>query len=199
MQLRQRGPKAKNNTFVDISTIGISSSEEEEEDEDELASTSRRPRNGRVRALRRGGGGSARSGGHSLRARSSVSDLNELSTSDDSEAASRKRRRRRKQDLEPTRRSSRQQVPVKSYDNTEEDEDEDEESSESDILRSDVLPGRKRKGRSLRSLKPEKIPRSGVRQSDRSTRAQNNMEEAGMGDVFRFRTQGRSTKVDPSP
>jgi chromodomain-helicase-DNA-binding protein 4 len=185
MQLRQRGPKAKNNTFVDISTIGISSSEEEEEDEDELASTSRRPRNGRVRALRRGGGGSARGGGHSLRARSSVSDLNELSTSDDSEAASRKRRRRRKQDLEPTRRSSRQQVPVKSYDNTEEDEDEDEESSESDILRSDVLPGRKRKGRSLRSLKPEKIPRSGVRQSDRSTRAQNNMEEAGMGDVYR--------------
>lgn len=180
MQLRRRGPKAKNDTFVDISTIGISSSEEEEDDDDELASTSRRPRNGRVRALRRDGGGS----GRSSRGRSSVSELLELSTSDDSEAVSKKRRRKRKQDLEPTRRSSRRQAPVRSYDDIE-DEEEDEESSDSDILRSDVLPGRKRKGRSLRSSKPEKIPRSGVRQSDRSTRAQNNMEEAGMDDVYR--------------
>ncbi|KAH3934471.1 hypothetical protein JI435_064500 [Parastagonospora nodorum SN15] len=180
MQLRQRGARAKNNDFVDISTIDISSSDEEDDEDDEEAPTSRRPRNGRVQTLkRREEGGS----GRSSRTRSRVSDLAELSSSDDSGASGKKRRRRRKKDLGPTRRSSRQQAPVKSYDDTEEDEEED--SSDSDILRSDVLPGRKRKGRSLRSSKPEKIPRSGVRQSDRSTRATNNMEEADLGDIYR--------------
>ncbi|KAH6106186.1 hypothetical protein HBI81_252840 [Parastagonospora nodorum] len=178
--LLQRGAKVKNNDFVDISTIDISSSEEDDDEDDEEAPTLRRPRNGRVQTLKRRE--EARSGRPS-RTRSRVSNLAELSTSDDSEASGKQRRRRRKKDLEPTRRSSRQQAPVKSYDDTEEDEEED--SSDSDILRSDVLPGRKRKGRPLRSSKPEKIPRSGVRQSARSTRATNNMEEAGIGEIYR--------------
>ncbi|KAF2036763.1 hypothetical protein EK21DRAFT_106074 [Setomelanomma holmii] len=177
MQLRTRGSKTNHEGFVDISTIGISSSEEEESDE--LAPASRKLRNGHVRTVAKRGAGS----GRSSRTRSRNSDLIQLSTSEDSEDGSKKRRRRRKQDLEPTRRSSRQQVPVRAYDDSG-DEVEDE-SSDSDILRSDVLPGRKRKRRSLHPSKPEKFQRSGVRQSDRATRATNNMEEASMNDVYR--------------
>lgn len=179
MHLRTRGSKAKYDGFVDISTIGISSSEEEEESE-ELA-PSRKPRNGRVRTLAKRGTDSRRLS----RTRSRNSDLIDLSTSDDSEDGNEKPRRRRKQNLEPTRRSSRQQVPVRAYDDSEDDDEDEDESSGSDILRSDVLPGRKRKRRSLRPSKPEKIQRSGVRQSDRTTRAMNNMGEASMNDIYR--------------
>jgi chromodomain-helicase-DNA-binding protein 4 len=186
MQLRQRASRTKNTSYVDISTIGISSSEEE--DGDELASI-KRPRNGRVRRLATRGGGSRRSS----RPRSRVSDMVELSTSDDSDSGAKRRRRKRKQDLEPTRRSSRQQVVAQTYDDSE-DEGE-EESSDSDILRSDVLPGRKRKRQPTRPSKPEKVPRSGVRQSDRSTRATNNMQEAGQDDVYRSDSQPRAAAL----
>jgi chromodomain-helicase-DNA-binding protein 4 len=180
MRLRNRTAKTKHEGFVDISTLGISSSEGEDED-DELAPTSQRPRNGRVRTLGQGRTDSRRSS----RTRSQQSNLRELTTSDDTEDGGNKRRRRRKQ-LEPTRRSSRQQMPIQDYeDDSEENEDEEDNSSASDILRSDILPGRKRKRRTQRSMKPEKIPRSGIRQSDRSTRATNNMEEASMNDVYR--------------
>lgn len=189
MQLRSRNAKTKNDGFIDISTIGISSSDEADEEEGELASATRRPRNGRVQSLKSRRGGGARSS----RARSSVSDLIALSSSgDDSEARVRRRGRKRKEQLEPTRRSSRQQLATTILVDSDDDEVEDEdESSDSDNLRSDVLPGRKRKGRSMRSLKPEKIPRSGVRQSDRSTRATGNMEEAGIDDVYRSDSEPR--------
>ncbi|OAK96166.1 hypothetical protein IQ06DRAFT_296950 [Phaeosphaeriaceae sp. SRC1lsM3a] len=188
MQLRSRNAKAKHDGFIDISTIGISSSEEEEE-EDELASATRRPRNGRGRSLKSRGGGSTRSS----RARSSISNLVAFSSSDDSEARPKRRGRKRKEQLEPTRRSSRQQLTTRVVDEFEDDDDDEEESSDSDILRSDVLLGRKRRGRSLRSSKPEKVPRSGVRQSDRSTRATRNMEETGMDDVYRSDSEPKTS------
>jgi chromodomain-helicase-DNA-binding protein 4 len=194
MQLRQRGSKAKQVGFVDFSAIGISSSEEEGEDEeeqDELASTRRRPRNSLAHTIATRGSGR----GRPSRTASRNNKLAELS-SNDSESGGRKRRRKRKQDPEPTRRSSRQQAPAKTfeYDSEGEAEDDDEDvSSNSDILRSDVLPGRKRKGRSLHSSKPEKLQRSGIRQSDRSTRATNNMEEMGMNDVFRSDSEPKTT------
>lgn len=170
MRLRNRTSKTKNEGFVDISAFGISSSEE-----DELASMSRRPRNGRVRQQ---------------------SSPRELTSNDDTEDGGKKRRRRRKQQTEPTRRSSRQQMPVQAYEDDSEDEDEEEDnSSASDILRSDILPGRKRKRQAQRILKPEKIPRSGVRQSDRSTRATNNMQEASMNDVYRSESEPQAVAL----
>jgi chromodomain-helicase-DNA-binding protein 4 len=190
MQLRLRASRVKNTDYVDISTIGISSSEEEEEDDDELASTSR-PRNGRVRTLAKRGDGGRRSS----RTNSRVSSLVELSTSDDSDSGTKRRRRKRKQDLEPTRRSSRQQVVAQTYEDSEDEEDEEDGFSDSDILRSDVLPGRKRKRGRTRPSKPEKVQRSGVRQSDRSTRATNNMQEAGQDDVYRSDSQPKATAL----
>ncbi|KAJ8107042.1 hypothetical protein OPT61_g9136 [Boeremia exigua] len=62
---------------------------------------------------------------------------------------------------------------------------DEDESSDDDILRSNVLPGRKRKRRDLRPSKPEKVQRVGARQSERSTRATNNMQEAGEHDIYR--------------
>jgi len=180
MHLRERGSKARRDGYVDPNTINLSSSEEDEEDE--LASTSLNPRKRRLRTLATRGNDS----GRSSRTRSRNSDLLELSSSEDSEPTKKRRGRRPKQVLEPTRRSSRQQAPVRGYDDEESGEDEDEDnSSDSNILRSDVLPGRKRKRRSQHPQKPEKIQRFGVRQSDRSTRATNNMQETGENDVYR--------------
>ncbi|KAH8730753.1 PHD/FYVE-zinc-finger like domain-containing protein [Phaeosphaeriaceae sp. PMI808] len=176
MRLRNRASKAKHDGFVDISTIDISSSGEEDDD---LASSSPRPRNGRVQTLAKRG----RNTGRLSRMRSSNSDLVELSLSDDSEVG-RARRRRRKKTQETIRRSSRQQAPIQSYDSDTEEED-DVDSSGSDIIRSDVFPGRKRKRQSLHSSKPEKMQRSGIRQSDRLARATNNMEDPDVDDVLR--------------
>jgi chromodomain-helicase-DNA-binding protein 4 len=179
MRLRQRNTKPKYSGF-DISNIGLSSSEQDDES-DELALTSRRPRKGRAQTLSRRGNGSSSQG------RSRNSDLIELSTSDNSDAGIKKRRRRKKQQVEPTRRSSRQQMAVRTVDDSEDDDEddkEDEDSSDSAILRSDVLPGRKRK-RQSRASKAEKIPRFGTRQSGRATRATNNMEEASIDDIYR--------------
>ncbi|KAI4908327.1 hypothetical protein J4E90_008952 [Alternaria incomplexa] len=184
MRLRKRAGKADHEGFVDISNFPISSSEDD--DQDELASESPGRRNGRSQGLRR-----AARRGRPARGRSENSDLIALSTSEeDSEDAGKKRKgRHRKGVQQSTRRSTRQPTRTNANDNEDEDEDSEDgstdESSASDILRSDLLPGRKRKGRSLRAAKPEKIPRAGVRQSDRATRATNNMQEAGINDVYR--------------
>ncbi|KAH7346025.1 hypothetical protein BKA66DRAFT_576699 [Pyrenochaeta sp. MPI-SDFR-AT-0127] len=183
MKLRGRTSKANNDGFVDISTIALSSSE----DEEGAISYSRKPRNGRIRTLANDRAASRRSS----RTHSRHSDLIELSTSNESsDAGSKKRRRTRRVMLEPTRRSIRQPIYTRAYDDLEDEDEEDddddtEDSSQSDILRSDVLSGRKRKRRTMRSLKTEKMPRAGVRQSDRSTRATNNMQEAEMNDIYR--------------
>ncbi|KAF2493171.1 hypothetical protein BU16DRAFT_528502 [Lophium mytilinum] len=96
--------------------------------------------------------------------------------------------------VEP-RRSERQRNAPRS---SEEDMDELQESSDSmNILRSDVTSLKRKRGRTF-TAKDEKIPRTGYRQSDRSTRAQKNMQEAGLDDVYRSdseRSQPNAPKV----
>jgi chromodomain-helicase-DNA-binding protein 4 len=126
--------------------------------------------------------------GRPSRVGSHTSDLGQLTESDEAlgDRGRKRRGRPRKGVKEPTRRSTRQPVPVQNYDDDDEEEEEDSnDSSASDILRSDLLPGRKRKRRTLRAARPEKVPRMGVRQSDRATRATNNMQEADMNDIYR--------------
>jgi superfamily II DNA or RNA helicase len=177
MRLRGKTARRNNSNFVDFTTVGISSSED---DDDELAPTTRRLRNGRVSNLKQ----SARSSGRTSRSRSHLSDPIELTTSDESEDAGKKRRGRKRKVVEPTRRSTRQPVLSRAYDD--DDSEDEEDSTDSDnILQSDVFSGRKRKRRGLRSTKPEKVPRTGARQSERSTRAMNNMEETGENDIYR--------------
>ncbi|KAE8862308.1 hypothetical protein PTNB29_04870 [Pyrenophora teres f. teres] len=181
MKLRSRASKVNNDGFIDISTIPISSTEDE--GQDELESDSQRRRRGPQRTMKRG----TRRGRPPM-ARSQNSDLVALSTSDeDSEnQGGSRRRRRRKGAQEPTRRSTRQPMPIQTYDDEQDEEDEDtDQTSASDILRSDLLPGRKRKRRTMRTARPEKVPRAGIRQSDRATRATNNMQEADMNDIYR--------------
>ncbi|KAF2130237.1 hypothetical protein P153DRAFT_430497 [Dothidotthia symphoricarpi CBS 119687] len=188
MRLRAKAPKTTHDGFLDISMLDLSS-------DDELASTSRGPRNNRRRASARQGIDSERSS----TARSRRRNATDPSTSDDSEIEVKRRGRPRKpkKTPEPTRRSSRQHTAVHAYDQDESEDDDDDDddgdgSSGSDILRSDLLPGRKRKRRTLRSMKPDKVPRTGMRQSDRSTRATNNMQEANGDDVYRSDSEPRA-------
>ncbi|KAL1801572.1 hypothetical protein ACET3X_001914 [Alternaria dauci] len=188
MRLRSRNTKADANGFVDISSFPISSSEDDDQDE-LISDASGRPR----RRARKSGRGARR--GQLSRGRSETSDLIALSTNDeddDSDDGGRKRKQRSHKGIQqPTRRSAQQPTRTRSKDDDDDEQDEDDDtddSSASDILRSDVLPGRKRKGRPLRAAKPEKVPRVGVRQSDRATRATNNMQEADMNDIYRSDT-----------
>ena len=186
MRLRGRTTKTKTTDFVDITTVGLSSSEEvDSEDEDELVADSKRRGRRPGRPAR-----TTRTSGRNTRASSNLSDPDEPTTSDeDSEDTGKKRRRRSKKVVEPTRRSTRQPMPVRSFDQ----EESDGESSDSDnILQSDLLPNRKRK-RGLRSVKPEKVQRIGARQSERSTRAMNNMEETGENDIYRSDSEPRTS------
>lgn len=178
--LRARTSRTNNNGFVDITTIDISSSEDEDMDDDELAHTSRR-RNCRVDRPVKGG----KSGRRSMPSRSHTSDLIELTSSDEDSEETGTKRRRREKIPEPTRRSTRQTLPVQTLDEEETDDDDEETGDSDNILRSDVLLGRKRKGRGLRASRPDKVQRVGARQSARSTRATNNMEEAGENDTYR--------------
>ncbi|CAN9083091.1 unnamed protein product [Alternaria alternata] len=187
MRLRNQNTRADVEGFVDITSFPISSSEDDEQDE--LASDT----SGRLRHRpQRTGRGSRRE--KSSRDRSEISDLIALSTSEedeDSDDGGRKGKGRpRKGIQQPTRRSTRQPIRTRNNDNDDDEQEEDDtdDSSASDILRSDVLPSRKRKRQSLRAAKPEKIPRAGVRQSDRATRATNNMQEADMNDIYRSDT-----------
>jgi len=190
MRLRRGTTRARGGDFVDISTVAISSSSSDEElDSDEPGSRRRR-----TRPLAKRGANNGRSSRYSRR-----SELIELSTSDDNnsdEGITRRRGRpkKRKVPQEPTRRSTRQPMPVQVFDDDEESGDSSQESSASDILRSDVLPGHKRKRR-RRSARPGKVLRTGMRQSDRSTRATNNMQDPSMNDVFRSDSEPRVTTL----
>ncbi|EMD67914.1 hypothetical protein COCSADRAFT_177846 [Bipolaris sorokiniana ND90Pr] len=174
MKLRARSSKVTNKDFVDISTIPISSSEDD--DQHGPATASRTQRHGRVRTLKRGARSQRSSRAHSL-----SSGLIALSTDDeDSDVSGRKQRSRNRKGVQkPTRRSTRQSLQVQGYD------EDDKEEEDTDILRSDLGAGRKRKRQSLRTAHPEKDPRVGQRQSDRATRATKNMREAGMDDIYR--------------
>ncbi|KAH6633608.1 PHD/FYVE-zinc-finger like domain-containing protein [Boeremia exigua] len=179
MRLRGRTSKANNDGFVDITTIDISSSEDNDMNDDKLVSNMKRRKSRVGRPVK-----SDKNGSRSLRNRSDLSDPIELTSSDEDSEESGKQRRRRKKVQEPTRRSTRQPVPVRNFDD-EESEDDEETSDSDDILRSNIFPGGKRKRRGFRASKPEKVRRIGARQSERSTRATNNMEEAGEHDIYR--------------
>ena len=177
MRLRSKTSRANRHGFVDITTVGISSSEDEDDD-------------GRVGRSAKGAKNSRRT----LRSRSHLSDPIELTSSDeDSEDAGKRRRGRQKKVSEPTRRSTRQPVPVRAFDEEESEDDDDDTSDSDNILRSNMLPGRKRKRRGLRASKPEKVQRVGARHSERSTRATNNMEEAGENDIYRSDSAPRTS------
>ncbi|KAF2465544.1 uncharacterized protein BDR25DRAFT_346076 [Lindgomyces ingoldianus] len=170
MELREKRTKTKSDGFLDVSAIDFSS------DEDDLALQSKKPRQSRIRALNQRATDSSRS-----RTRSRRSGL-QSDSNESSETAGGPRRRKRKPKVqEPTRRSGRQRTKLQEY-----SEDDEDDLSEVDILRPDRLQGqrkRKRAGRSTQVL--EEAPRVGVRQSDRATRAQNNMEEANINDIYR--------------
>lgn len=183
MKLRRGPGRANNNGFVDISTVTISSSEELDSDEPRSRQTRRRAtrgvNSGRSSRSTRGAG------------------FIELSTSeeenpDNGPTRRRGRPKKRKVPREPMRRSGRQPMPIQTFDEPDSDDSTGDSSnlSDSDILQSDILPGRKRK-RNGRPSKPEKVPRVGMRQSDRATRATNNMQDPGLGDVYRSDSQPR--------
>lgn len=166
-RLRSKVSKTKNDGFISVEGLDLSSDED---------SSAQKPRRNRRSALRRGGRAS----------RPSFT----LESSTESDASTTKRRTRRKTTQKPLRRSSRSHAPADSFD---EDDDEDEEdpdeddSSNNDLLESDLIPRKRKRGRpSTRPPKPEKIPRAGMRQSGRANRAQNNMEEVDIDDIYRL-------------
>jgi SNF2 family DNA or RNA helicase len=188
--LRRRGKrtKATNEGFVDITSVQLDSS-----DDDDPASNSRKLRQRRLRALTKPNANSSRSGTRSRR-----SNPIDITSSEDTDTFAKKRRSKRKAPVEPSRRSSRSRVVAHVYENDDEDEDEDSDSDSSlDILRSDVLQNRrKRKRGPERKAEKWETMRSGVRQSDRSTRAQGNMQEADEQDIYRS-TELRSQPSQP--
>ena len=174
MRLRAKTTQTRHDGFVGIEGLGLSSSS------DELVQ--QKPRQTRLTVL------SKRGTSNRASVRSQRSNTINISSSESEDAGS-KRRRRRKLPQEPTRRSSRSRATVQAFseENNESDDDDDDDSSDIDILTSDLMTGgRKRKrgpGRPSRAI--GKIPRTGIRQSDRATRAQNNMQEAKEDDIYR--------------
>lgn len=175
-RLRRNAAKARNDGFISVEGLDLSS-------DDEFPSQKpRQTRHSLLRGSRRGGRATRRS--TTRDAFSSESD--ELTT---------KRRRRRNAPEEPTRRSGRSKALAQAYDDDEdedgdededdEDEDDDDDDSSIDILQSDLVSRKRRRGRPRKEPKPEKVPRVGLRQSGRATRAQNNMLEADINDIYR--------------
>lgn len=109
----------------------------------------------------------------------------------DEDTAPKRRRGRKPKMEESVRRSGRQRGRPRA-DEREEEESEDDDSS-IDILRSDLLPRRKRKrrGGDRGDEYRQKIPRTGVRQSDRTTRAHGNMQERDVNDIYRSDSEPR--------
>lgn len=189
--------------FVDISTIQLSS-----EDDDIAVAEVTRPHATRGKLLSSTVTGSNRH-------RSQVYELSESSsasseTSEDfrtqqgSRRAGRIGNAKKIRNLAP-RRSGRQRNAMRDFDD-EEEENEDELYSDRDILRSDVVAySRKRKRITqvrqprlvIRGLKDEKVPRAGARQSNRSTRNRENMQEAGLVDVYRSDSEPSQPNAAP--
>ncbi|KAF2757643.1 hypothetical protein EJ05DRAFT_439944 [Pseudovirgaria hyperparasitica] len=118
-----------------------------------------------------------------------------VDSDDDSEFNSRRRSRRTTASRNtrsstvasgPARRSTRASTAI-AIDDFEDDEDESSSGSEMELLRSDVAPRRKRRrlGPGRQQLLRKKIPKEGTRKSDRATRHQTNMQEAGLEDAYR--------------
>jgi chromodomain-helicase-DNA-binding protein 4 len=183
MQLRTNNMKATDDGFVDITTINISSSGSD----DELTPDARTTRARRGQPSQ----GRTRSSGRPVKQSRLNLQLQLTSTDDDDEddpsdsQIRGKRRKRRSKPQEPPRRSTRQPAPRQHDSTGDQDDSSEPKSSGSDILRSDVFPGRKRK-RSSRITKPQKVPTAPTRQSGRSTRATYNMEDDDdVGDMYR--------------
>ncbi|KAF2749588.1 hypothetical protein M011DRAFT_420044 [Sporormia fimetaria CBS 119925] len=160
--LRRRPRKNVEEGFIDSGLIDTS--------EDELVSDRKKLRQS-LSARQKNG----RTASHTSRRRNAPLSV----TSDDSEDSGRQpRRRRRKVTQEPTRRSGRVRMPAYSDQVEDEDEDDSSDSGSLNILRSDVLSGGRKRKRGA-------LGRTGVRQSDRATRAQHNMKEIDQNDIYR--------------
>ncbi|KAF1977413.1 hypothetical protein BU23DRAFT_526827 [Bimuria novae-zelandiae CBS 107.79] len=175
-RLRSKVMKARNDGIINVEGLDLSSDED---------MRTRKPRQKRLLALRGGGGDRS--------SRASRRSSTRESSSSDSDASAPKRRRVQKGRHEPSRRSSRSHVPTQAYDDDDEEDDSDDDSS-SDILQSDLMPGKRKRGRPAKP-KPERIPRVGMRQSGRTTRAQNNMEEADIDDIYRSDSDTKAATV----
>ncbi|KAF2193813.1 hypothetical protein K469DRAFT_712645 [Zopfia rhizophila CBS 207.26] len=193
MRLRSNLRRTNVEGFVDITRLDFSS------DEEEPVTKSKKSRQSRFRVMSTRSQNSSRSRTRNLR--SSALTLSSGS-SDSSETAERSRKRTKRQARiqGPTRRSGRTRAVAQAYEEEEEGDDEEDEddSSDIDILRSDVVQGqRKRKrGPGGRSAKvSERVPRAGVRQSERSTRAQKNMQEANINDIYRSDSEPRQPNL----
>ncbi|KAF2739672.1 chromodomain-helicase-DNA-binding protein 4 [Polyplosphaeria fusca] len=185
MHLRSKPKKTREQGMVDIADFIFSS--------DELASSSRKPRQSRLRVLSKRETDSSRSSRTRTRPNAWTSDEEEDNDSD--ERPKRRGRKPKAQPAGPPRRSGRVGGTPQVYEEEEEEEEEEDEEdsdSEMDILCSDIFQGRKRKRGSRGHTKgPEKNQRQSVRQSDRSTRARNNMEEANINDIYRSGSEPR--------
>ena len=167
LRLRSKVRKTRNDGFISVEGLDLSSDKSEDE-------PSQKPLRKRLSALRRGSGASRRN--------------TTIDSSTDSDASTANQRRRRKTTQEPLRRSNRRYAPAPSSEEDEdEDEDDEDDSSSIDLLLSDLKQRKRKRGRpSTKPLKPEKIPRVGMRQSGRANRAQNNMEEIDIDDIYRM-------------
>ncbi|KAH7135393.1 PHD/FYVE-zinc-finger like domain-containing protein [Dendryphion nanum] len=164
MNFRQRPRKTQNQDFVDSSMLDLSDDELALQDSNSSDSLTRSRRTKRT---------------------------THWDSEESSNDFSKKRGHKRKLKSQvPVRRSGRARKPVLEDEGDESEEEESNSNYDSDdvnILQSDI---RKRKrGRPLKDS--ERIPRTGVRQSDRATRTRNNMQEAGMDDVYRSDSEPR--------
>ena len=172
-RLRSRVNKTKHDGFISVEGLDLSSDEEVQE---------RKQRRGRPSAVQHG------SGRNSTTSRRTTAFDSSESESDAS--APKRRHRRRKAPQEPMRRSSRRRHTAAYEDDEDDDDDEDNDQDDDDnpsidLLQSDLAPRKRKRGRPAGPPKPEKVPRVGERQSGRATRAQNNMEEADIDDIYR--------------
>ncbi|KAF2020910.1 hypothetical protein BU24DRAFT_10762 [Aaosphaeria arxii CBS 175.79] len=168
MRLRQK-TQSRVGSFVDITTLDLS--------ESDSSSYGVRQSNRRASKTR------------AARSSTKQKQLTDFFDDSSSEESSKKRRRKRKQPQAPTRRSDRG-PPRRKYEEVEETGSDESsntlsDSESVDILRSDIYGGARKRKRGSGARSTHKELRTGTRQSERSTRAQNNMREAGMGDIYR--------------
>lgn len=190
MKLRKTVRRNHKSEFVDISTIQLSSGE------DMTAADVTRPRGARGKLL---GSRVVESNRSWSRAYERLDDSSASGeTSEDFETQRGSRRPARSSNIKKIhsvapRRSGRQRNVVRDFDD-DGDEDEDRLSSDRDILRSDVVAYSRKRKRTVRAGRPrlvirgpkdERSLRVGVRQSDRSTRNRESMQETGLEDIYR--------------
>ncbi|KAL9088542.1 MAG: hypothetical protein Q9159_003032 [Coniocarpon cinnabarinum] len=157
--------------------------------DDELAAPSSRTSSTRPTRKRKAVNTSSRSL-RSSGGRRGFYELKASSTESDDEEESGRRASRRQKEL---KKRAREQEAFEM-----EESEESDEADDIDLLTSDVLP-KKRKRESMRSvvrqsgrpsssvngIRFEKARKSGIRASDRATRARGNMQEADVNDIFR--------------